>query len=115
MCADFSANKHAYTDNLCAFDCLPYHVKPGCSVACTDLLTVQDILQRVREYTGSTARPSYTLGKCGSTDAIPLSTLPFLRKGRWASRATDPQACGNMLLNAAETCDDGNTQSGKLG
>ena len=100
----------------CSYDCKPHYYRDGtkaCKTKCVQLIDQTDIFQRVRDYTPITApRPHYVIGACGSTDAIPQSPLPFLRKAWWAYHLDNTTAvCGNSLLEKGEFCDDGNTNS----
>ena len=115
--------KHRATSG-CAYTCLPrLYVDPGlaCNQGCVSLLgevAAGRILHRVSLYTnGTTSRPHYIQGVCGTTESMPpyYTTTPALQRGLYAYIAPavpPPQACGNAFLDMGEACDDGNAASG---
>jgi cysteine-rich repeat protein len=117
----FNPEKHEHTMG-CSYQCKQYLYREAtlsCNQPCKDLIQEHGnnlIFGRVRDYSYSvTTRPNYILGVCGSEETVPRSDIPFMRLGRWAYLsplpATTIAACGNLLLNVGEECDDGNTKS----
>jgi len=123
----YDSTKHVFIDDRCTFHCKPGKFRNSskqCDINCEDLfveVAIHKILERVRFYNSTTARPRYVQGQYGMDDVrIQNNPLPFLQKGRFASILPDPMTetqriqedCGNALLNVQEDCDDGNKNNG---
>ena len=127
--AGFNASVHRYVASSssaggCDFTCKPYvyvDALRACRSPCVNLLAEYTqtgrLAARVRDYYDLqvASRAYYVFGACGTSEVDAGAVMPLvLRRALWAylMHPSVGGVCGDSILNAGETCDDGNARGG---